>query len=95
MVVLPDITFLTLTPFLLLEYSKKCFHFKIPGRKFHKNVQENSEECLRIFQGMSRKFRGEFEKIRRNVRKGSGERSRRFLGIFEKIPGNVKKKSGE
>ena len=44
---------------------------------------------------MSKTFRGKFEKIRRNIRKGSGKRSRRCLGIFEKIPGNVRKESGE
>ena len=38
---------------------------------------------------------GEFEKIRWNVRKGSGERSRRFRGIFKKIPGNFENKSEE
>ena len=44
---------------------------------------------------MFQKIPGEFEKIRWNVREGSGERSRRFRGIFKKIPGNFENKSEE
>ena len=73
----------TRIPGNLLEDSVNSSHFSIP-----RNAQEDSEECLRRFRGMSLKIPG-------NVIKDSGECSRRFRGIFQKIPGNVIKDSGE
>ena len=56
---------------------------KIPG-----NVEEDSGECSRRFQGMLKKIPG-------NVQSDSGECSKRLRGTFEEIPGNVSKDSGE
>ena len=56
---------------------------KIPG-----NVEEDSGECSRGFQGM-------FEEIPGNVQENSGEYSSGFRGMFKKIPGNAQEDFGE
>ena len=56
---------------------------KIPG-----NVEEDSGECWRWFQGMLKKIPG-------NVWKDSREFLKRFQGMFEEIPGNVPEDSGD
>ena len=50
---------------------------KIPG-----NVQEDSEEYSKRFQGM-------FKKILGNVEEDSGECSKGFRGMLKKISGNL------
>ena len=51
------------------------------------NVEKDSGEYSRTFQGMSR--------IPENLEEDSGEYSRKFQGMFKKIPGNVSKHYGE
>ena len=67
----------TRIPGNLFHDSRECYYFKIP-----ENVEKDSGECSRGFQGM-------FKKIPGNVRKDSTECSRRFRGMLEKIPGNL------
>ena len=50
---------------------------KIPG-----NVEEDSGECSRGFQGM-------FEEIPGNIRRDSVEYTRKFRGMLKKISGNL------
>ena len=83
MLVLPDIT--------LLQASFS--DIRIKGKKIQR--KKDLKKCSIKSRGMFQKIPGEFEKIRWNVRKGSGERSRRFRGIFKKIPGNFENKSEE
>ena len=89
----------TRIPGNLFHDSRECYYFKIP-----ENVEKDSGECSRGFQGMlkkipgnveidsgacSRRLQGMLKKIPGNVRKDSTECSRRFRGMLEKIPGNL------
>ena len=67
----------------LLENSGECHFFNILG-----NVQEDSREGWKRFQGMLKKIPG-------NVEKDSGECLRRFRGMLLKILGNVLEDSRE
>ena len=56
---------------------------KIPG-----NVQEDSRECSKRFQGKLKKIPMNLIKKPGNAIKDLGGFSRGFRGVFEKIPGN-------
>ena len=56
---------------------------KIPG-----NVQEDSRECSKRFQGILKKIPTNLIKKPGNAIKDSGGYSRGFRGMLEKIPGN-------
>ena len=73
----------TKIPGNLLENSRECSHFSIPG-----NSRKDFGEC-------SRRFRGMFKNIPGNVQEDFGEYSRGFRGMLLKILGNVPEDSGE
>ena len=73
----------TKVPGNLLENSRECSHFSIPG-----NSRKDSGECWR-------RFRGIFQRIPGNVIEESGECSRGFWGMFKRILGNAQEDSRE
>ena len=95
----------TRIPRNLYQDSGECYYFKIPG-----NVDEDSGEYSRGFQGIlkkipgnvlensgkcSKRFRGMLVKIPGNAQEDSKECLRGFRGMLKKIPGNVSKDSGK
>ena len=72
-----------------LEDSGNWYHIEIPG-----DIEEDSGECLRVFQGMLKKI-PKFSKIFRGMLERFWEFSKRFLELIKKVSGNNQEESKE